>query len=176
MQRMIAVAMFLAWPAAASAEVVSSSGNGFHVRQEVRLVVPPRAVFDAFGRIGGWWDKAHTYSGNPANLSLSLTPGGCLCERLPGGGGIEHLRVVYVDPGQRLILTGALGPLLYEAVSGVMDVKVEGIAGGSRLVLDYRASGFAAGGADRLAPAVDAMLAGQLKRFRAFAAAQPKTR
>jgi hypothetical protein len=28
------------------------------------------------------------------NLSLQLRPGGCLCEILPLGGGVEHLRVV----------------------------------------------------------------------------------
>ena len=35
----------------------------------------------AFARVGEWWGKDHTYSGDSANLSLSLTPGGCWCER-----------------------------------------------------------------------------------------------
>ena len=68
-------------------------------------------------------------------------------------------------------MTGALGPLLGEAVTGVMRVSVERIAGGSQLTLDYRAAGFANGGGDRFAPMVDAMLADQMKRYRAFAAA-----
>ena len=55
---------------------------------------------------------------------MSLSPGGCFCERLPNGGGIEHMRVAFVDPGKRLVLTGSLGPLLYQATAGVMDVQV----------------------------------------------------
>ncbi len=55
-----------------------------------------------------------------------------------------------------------------------MDVKVERIAGGSRVVLNYRAAGFAKGGAAAMAPGVDAVLAEQMKRFRAYAAAAPK--
>ena len=51
-----------------------------------------------------------------------------------------------------------------------MTVQVEKIAGGSRLTLNYRASGFANGGGDKFAPKVDSMLADQLRRFRAFAA------
>jgi hypothetical protein len=160
----------------AAAEVVSSSSNGFEVRETVNLAVKPEVAFAAFGNIGAWWDPAHTYSGKSSNLSLSLTPGGCFCERFPDGGGIEHLHVAYVDPGKHVILTGALGPLLYEATSGVLDVQVKPIAGGSQVTLDYRAAGFFKGGADKLAPAVDAVLAGQLKRYRAFAAARPQTR
>ena len=77
--------------------------------------------------------------------------------------------MTYVEPGKELVLTGALGPLLYEAVAGVMHVKAEPIAGGSRLIIDYRAAGFANGGAEKLAPAVDKVLAEQTDRLRAFA-------
>ena len=35
------------------------------------------------------------------------------------------MRVTYVDPGKRIVLTGSLGPLLYEATAGVMDVQFE---------------------------------------------------
>lgn len=160
----------------AAAEVVSSGANGFRVRQTVQLVVPPRIAYDAFTQIGSWWDGEHTYSGDPANLSLSVTPGGCFCERIPkNGGGIEHLRVAYVEPGQRLVMTGSLGPLLYEATTGVMDLKVERIAGGSRVVLDYKVAGFADGNGQAMAPLVDAVLGDQMKRFRAFAAKRPRT-
>ena len=62
------------------------------------------------------------------------------------------MRVTYVDPGKRIVLTGALGPLLYEATAGVLDVQVKSTAGGSQLTLDYKAAGFANGGADKLAP------------------------
>ena len=54
--------------------------------------------------------------------SLDPRPGGCFCEPLEGVGGIEHMRVTFVQPDERIVLTGSLGPLLYEATSGVMDV------------------------------------------------------
>ena len=171
----MAFVMMLA-PAMARAEVVSASSNGFVIRHSVAIVIPQPAAFDAFTRISEWWDAEHTYSGKSSNLTLSLEPGGCFCERLPNGGGIEHMHVTYVDPGQELVMTGALGPLLYEAAAGVMDIKVERIAGGSRLTLDYKVAGFANGGADKLAPQVDKMLGDQMARFRKFAAAMPKTR
>ena len=161
--------------APASAEVVSAGPNGFEIKHSVQLVAPPATVYAAFGRIGGWWAKGHTYSDDSANLRLSLTPGGCFCERLPNGGGVEHMRVTYVDPGKRVVMTGALGPLLYEATAGVMDVQIERLAGGARFTLNYRAAGFARGGAERLAPLVDQVLAEQVKRFRTFATASSRS-
>ena len=163
----------LATASPAAAEVVSASSNGLEVRETVNLVVPPAAAFDAFRNIGAWWDPEHTYSGDSGNLSLALVPGGCFCERLPKGGGVEHMRVTYIEPGKHVVLTGALGPLLYEAVTGVMDVQVKTIAGGAQLTLDYKAAGFATGGADKLAPVVDSVLAGQMKRYRAYATSRP---
>jgi hypothetical protein len=168
------VAICISSPAAA--EVVSASSNGFEVRETVALVVPPDAAYAAFSNIADWWDPEHTYSGDAANLSLNLVPGGCFCERLPkSSGGIEHLRVTYVEPGKQIVLTGALGPMLYEAVAGVMVVEVKRVAGGSQVTIDYKAAGFARAGAEKLAPAVDTVLGGQLKRFRAYATARPKT-
>ena len=151
------------------AEVVSAGPNGFHVRQSVQMVVPQQAAYGAFGAVGSWWNPEHTYSGKSANLSLALQGGGCFCERLDNGGGIEHMRVSFIDPGKRIVLTGSLGPLLYEATSGVMDVKFERIAGGSKVTMDYKVSGFAEGGAEKLAPLVDSVLADQFKRYREYA-------
>ncbi|HYX47449.1 MAG TPA: ATPase [Sphingomicrobium sp.] len=162
--------------APASAEVVNASANGFELLETVPLVVPPDVAFKAFGDLPAWWDPEHTYSGNSSNLRLELVAGGCFCERLPKtGGGVEHMHIVSVDPGKRVILTGSLGPLLYEATTGVMDVQVKTIAGGSQLTLDYKVAGFANGGADKLAPAVDAVLSEQLKRFRTYATGRPRT-
>jgi hypothetical protein len=166
----------LASASPAAAEVVSASPNGFEVREVVTLVVPPEVAFNSFREISSWWDPEHTYSGDSANLSLALTPGGCFCERFPkGGGGVEHLRVTYVEPGKHIVMTGALGPLLYEATTGVMDVQVKTIAGGSQLTLDYKVAGFANGGAAKLASAVDLVLASQMTRYRTYAARRPKT-
>lgn len=175
MKYLAAIAILAGSATPAAAEVVSASPNGLEVRQTVNLVVKPEAAFAAFGNVGAWWDREHTYSGKSENMSLALRPGGCFCESIPPGGGIEHMRVVYVDPGKRVVLTGSLGPLLYEATAGVMDVQVKSTGSGSQLTLDYRAAGFAKGGADKLAPLVDQVLAEQMKRLRAFATARPRS-
>lgn len=170
----VAVALGLAAPA--RAELVSAGSNGFEIRHSVSLVLPTEQVFASFARIGEWWSADHTYSGEAKNLSLRLTPGGCFCESLKEGGGIEHMRVALVQPGERLVMTGPLGPLLFEAATGVMDVRVERIAGGTRLVLNYRAAGFAKSNAAELAPVVDQVLGEQVKRFRTYAAKQGSRR
>lgn len=155
----------------AAAEVRSSNANGFEVEQRVELPIPPRALYNLFGDIPRWWSDAHTYSGKAANLSLALTPGGCWCEKLPGGGGVEHMRVAFVEPGKRVVLTGSLGPLLAEATSGVMQVVIAPTTQGSSLTLNYRASGFYNGGAPKLASLVDQVLAAQVRRIGQQAAA-----
>ena len=172
--RIIAALALLAVSTPAAADVVSASPNGFEIRLTVPLVVKPEVAFQAFANLPAWWNPEHSYSGKAENLSLALTPGGCFCERFPDGGGIEHMRVTYVDPGKRILLTGSLGPLLYEAASGVMDVQLKSRAGGSELTLDYRASGFFKGGADKLAPIVDKVLADQMRRYRAYATGRPR--
>ena len=173
--RLLILAGCLLFCSPASAEVLNSNEHGFEIQHSVNLVAPQAEAFASFGQVGRWWSKEHTYSGDAARMSLQLRPGGCFCESLDGGGGIEHMRVAYLQPGERIVLTGSLGPLLYEATSGVMDVKVERIAGGSRVTMNYRAAGFAKGGAAAMAPLVDQVLGEQMKRFRIYAAAAPKT-
>lgn len=116
-------------------------------------------------RIQSWWSKDHTYSGNAANLRLSLVPGGCFCESFPGGGGIEHLRVTYADPGKRAVLSGALGPLLTEAVAGTMDIELKREARATSVILTYRVAGFARGNGTAMALGVDQVLGEQLARL-----------
>ena len=161
--------------APAAAEVVGSSANGFEISHTVNLVVKPEVASAAFGNVAAWWNADQTYSGNAKNLAMALSPGGCFCERFPDGGGIEHMRVTYVDPNKRVVLTGSLGPLLFEATSGVMDVQVKSRGGGSQLILNYRAAGFHKGGAAATAPIVDKVLGEQLRRYRAFVTAQPRS-
>jgi uncharacterized protein YndB with AHSA1/START domain len=162
------VAVAMSTPAAA--EVVSSGSHAFETRQTVNLVIPVPQAYAAFARLNAWWSDDHTYSGKAANLRLALTPGGCFCETIPEGGGVEHMRVSVVQPNERIVMTGALGPLLYEAAPGVMDVKFERSAGGSKVTMTYRAAGFANGNGDKMAPVVDSVLGEQMKRFRTFAA------
>ena len=170
MLKFLAPLALMAWATPASAEVVSAEPHGFEVQEVVNLVIPQPKAFAAFGQIDQWWSKDHTYSGDAARMTLQMRPGGCLCETLDGGGGVEHLHVTYVKPGEEIVLTGSLGPLSYEETTGVMDGKFERIAGGSRVTMNYRAAGFAKGNAETLALAVDQVLGEQIKRFRVYAA------
>ena len=167
--RYFVIPLILALSAPASAVVVGASSHGFELRHTLDLSIPPAQALAAFGRIGAWWGKDHTYSGNAARLSLQLRPGGCWCEQLDGGGGIEHMRVAYVQPGERIVLTGGLGPLLYEGTSGVMDVQAKKTPAGSQLIINYRVAGFARGNGTEMALAVDGVLRTQSERLRAFA-------
>ena len=165
--RWIALAgLLFATPAAS--EVVSSSPNSFHLRQSFTVAAPPGAAFAAFGQVGKWWSAGHTYSGDSSRLTLQLRPGGCFCEQTATGG-IEHMRVTFVDAPKQVVLTGALGPLLYQAVAGVIDVRIEPSGTGSKVTMEYKAAGFASGGGDKLARAVDGVLAEQMKGYAAFA-------
>src|SRR5258708_36324901 len=92
-------------------EVIESAATGFLVRHTAAINAPPATVYAALtDGVGGWWDPAHTLSHDARNLSVDAKPGGCFCERLPGGGGVQHMSVVYASPGKLLRLTGAIGP------------------------------------------------------------------
>ena len=159
----------LALAAPANAVVVGADSHGFELRHTLDLPVAPAQAIAAFGQIGSWWSKDHTYSGDAARLTLQLRPGGCWCEQLDGGGGIEHMRVAYVQPGERVVMTGGLGPLLYEGTSGVMDVQAKKTPAGSQLMINYRVAGFARGNGMDMALLVDGVLRTQVERLRAFA-------
>ena len=168
--RTILLAGLALLPSPAAADVIGADGHALEVQTSITLVVPVSQAYTAFGRVNGWWNDEHTYSGKAANMRLALQPGGCFCEVDPKGGGVEHMRVTVVRPNERIVMTGSLGPLLYEASNGVMDLRFERIAGGSKVTMNYRAAGFVKANADKLAPIVDAVLADQMKRYRTFAA------
>src|SRR5262245_59739816 len=77
------------------------TSTGFLVKLEANINAPAAKVYEALiGQIGSWWNPVHTYSHDAKNLSIDPRPGGCFCEKLPNGGGVEHLRVVYIAPPQ----------------------------------------------------------------------------
>lgn len=170
MQLRLALVVLVAVSAPATAEALSADKHSFEVEEVVEIAPPPAGAFAAFGRIERWWSKDHTYSANSANLSLHLRRGGCFCEAVQGGG-IEHLRVTFIARPHRLVLIGSLGPLLYQATTGVMDVKSAPTPKGTRVTLNYRVIGFSKGDGDQLAPRVDNVLAEQLRRYRDYASA-----
>lgn len=150
----------------AEAAVVSSDAGGFVVREEVGF---PGGVARAWKRlvdVGSWWDPKHTYSGRSSNLSLTLKPGGCWCEKLGQGGFVRHLDVVLVMPGKALRLTGALGPLQAMGATGALTFTLRSTSDTStEVVAEYSVVGYSHEGLKSLAAAVDAVLAEQMKRF-----------
>lgn len=160
-------ALMAASPAAA--EVKSAEDNGFSIVWAATVAAPPDRIWAELGQVGHWWNPAHSWSGEAANLSLTPVAGGCFCEKLPKSkGSVEHLHVVFADPERLLRLTGGLGPLQSMAVSGVMDWGMKPVAGGTELTLRYAVSGAIPGGGKGLAPAVDGVLGEQFKRLTAL--------
>jgi uncharacterized protein YndB with AHSA1/START domain len=155
----------LALSSAAQAEVKSSTAGGFELENKFVLAATPAETYAAIGRIGQWWSSGHTYSGKAENLSLELKAGGCFCERLADGGTVEHMRVVFAQPGKTLRLQGALGPLQAGALAGTMTWALKPVQGGTEVTHSYVVGGYVAGGADKYAGPVDQVLGEQLKRF-----------
>ena len=162
------VLVMLPWTATQSAPQVTP--NGFLVKFEVSVNAPAAKVYDALvGQVGSWWDPQHTYSGDAKNLSIDPRPGGCFCEKLPNGGGVEHARVIYVAPREVLRLSGALGPLQGSGVAGTLTWKLTSGTDNTRLQLSYSVGGFIDGGFEKIAPVVESVLRVQLDRLKQFA-------
>jgi uncharacterized protein YndB with AHSA1/START domain len=151
--------------------------NGFLVKFEVSVNAPTTKVYDALvAQVGSWWDSEHTYSGDAKNLSIDARPGGCFCEKLPNGGGIEHARVIYVAPREVLRLSGALGPLQASGIAGTLTWKLTGGVDNTRIQFSYSAGGFIDGGFEKIAPLVENVLRQQLDRLKQFAETGKPTR
>jgi uncharacterized protein YndB with AHSA1/START domain len=167
---LIAAALALAAAAAtaARAEVVDAQANGFEVRREAVLNAPADKVYAALTLPSAWWNKDHTWSGSAANLSLAAMAGGCFCEKLPGGGSVLHMSVVYAQPGQGLRLFGGLGPLQMSGAAGHLGWTLAEKDGKTTLVQTYDVGGYSKGGLDKLAPVVDRVLSEQFDRLKAY--------
>src|SRR5258705_2740049 len=156
----------------ALAEVVAVAGNGFEIRETAHIAAAPDKVYGALLTPARWWSSDHAFAGSAANLVLDARAGGCWCETLPGGGSVEHLRVVYVSPGKTLRLRGALGPFQALAVAGVMTWSVKSVADGTDISFTYSVGGYAKDGFDELSKATDHVLGEQMERLKKLADAE----
>jgi uncharacterized protein YndB with AHSA1/START domain len=167
--RYIAVAAAVLATAPVEARVASSTPAGFELTERVVVAAPPAKLYAALLDVGRWWSRSHTYSGDAANLSIEAKPGGCWCERMPDGGAIEHMRIVYLRPGQAVRAQGGLGPLQGEGVTGSLTWTIKPAPGGSELTQSYVVGGYIRGGPEKLAPLVDGVMAEGLRRVKAYA-------
>lgn len=163
------IALALAAAAPAAAEVTASTETSFTVAEKVTVAAPPAKVWATLVAPSLWWNKDHTWSGSAANLSLDPRPGGCWCEKLPNGGGVEHMRVVYAAPGEMLRLSGGLGPLQAMPASAVMTVTLTPAADGKSTAVTFEYAVAGAPGLGQIAAPVDGVLAAQVAGLKAAA-------
>ncbi|HEX8056816.1 MAG TPA: SRPBCC family protein [Novosphingobium sp.] len=174
MRRFALAALELCLAAPAGAEVIARSDSGFVVRHVAEVTASPEDAWKQLVVPADWWNGAHSFSGDAKNLSLDARAGGCFCEVLPGEGekgwlhprgGVEHMRVVFVDQDKALRMTGALGPLQSEALQGTLTITLKPIDGGTRLTWEYVVGGFMRYKPEQIVPAVDKVIGEQLTRL-----------
>lgn len=163
MKCLVIAAALVAVPA--SARVVSVTPQGFELSERAVVKAPPAEVYRVLIDIAAWWDGAHSYSGDAANISIEARAGGCWCERLKNGGSIEHMRIVYAQPGAVLRAQGGLGPLQSEGMAGSLTYVIKPVAGGSEVTQTYVVGGYIRQGAEKLAPQVDAVMTAGFARL-----------
>lgn len=151
------------------AEVTTVSDQGFTSEHELNIAADPDRVYAALtAEIHLWWDAAHSYSGKAENFYLEARAQGCFCEKLPSGGSVRHMQVVFARPGKLLRLSGGLGPLQAMGVAGSMSFVLIAQGEGTRLMYRYEVGGYTAAGLTALAGPVDQVQLGQLNRLKAY--------
>ncbi len=160
----------------AVAEVKSQSDAGFIVGHTTEVLAKPDEVWKRLTLPKEWWNPQHSWFGNAAGFYIDAQAGGCFCEtkqeKGPNGessirGSVEHMRVIFAEPGKVLRMQGALGPLQSEAVMGTLTVAMEPLkdGAGTRLSFNYTVGGYMRFPMVKMAPAVDAMLGDQFQRL-----------
>ena len=164
-------AALLAVSGAAQAEVVASSDDGFITRDSAVVDATPMEVWLALISPGKWWNDAHTWSGDAANMTLRPQAGGCFCERIPEDadadrvtleGSVEHMRVIQAFPERALRMRGGLGPLQSEPVGGVLTVVISEAENGTQIVWEYVVGGYMRYEVPVISIAVDGVMSQQL--------------
>lgn len=174
----LAGAALAATASPASAEVVQADEDHFITRNEAVVEADPKATWLALISPARWWSSEHTWSADAANLTLTPQAGGCFCERIPEvqdnaritlEGSVEHMRVIQAYPEVALRMSGALGPLQSEPVTGVLTIalsKVETEQGeGTRIVWEYNVGGKIRYPVPVISTAVDGVMTLQLTRL-----------
>lgn len=158
------VATAITMPFMSSADVVSSSEQGFQIKIEQPYEGTANNGYQRFvDNVDQWWLDDHTWFGDAKNLSIDATAGGCFCE-IDGKKQALHMQVAYVDPGKTLRLVGGLGPLQSLGMNGTMTISFSD----GKVNLDYIVGGYPTTDFTQLAPIVDGVLQQQLASFAAF--------
>ncbi len=161
---LLAAALLASTPA--RAEVIEQADNGFVIHHEGDVAATPAQVWTTLIAPQGWWSKAHTYSGDAANLYIDSQSTGCFCEKIPAPegqrmGSVEHGRIVNVQPGRMLRMSGAFGPLQGEALAATLTITLKPEGEGTKLSWDYVVGGYMRMKPADIAPMVDKVLGEQ---------------
>ena len=155
----------------ATAKVVEQEDGAFVTRDSVMVTAAPREVWLALISPEKWWNKAHTFSGDSANLSLMPKAGGCFCERIPAEdsetvigleGSVEHMRVILSMPDQALRMRGNLGPLQSEPVNAVLTITMAKADEGTQITFEYAVGGYMRYEVPVISKAVDGVISQQM--------------
>lgn len=162
----------------AFAEVKTTSDTGFNIVHIAEVPAAPDAVWKRLLAPKDWWSKAHSWSGSSDGFTIDPKANGCFCElfqekgadgKLKTVGSVEHMRVIFAQPGKVLRMQGALGPLQSEAVIGTLTVAMEPVDEGkaTKLSFSYVVGGYMRYKVADIAPAVDKVLGQQFKNLTA---------
>ena len=163
------IGILLLFAMSAFAEVKDSAAGGFTIVHSFTVKGAPNEVYRKITLVGNWWSSDHTYSGDAHNLTLDAKAGGCWCERLPKtAGSVAHMQVATAWPGTLLVMTGGLGPLQSMGASGAMTFKLTAAGEDTKVEFTYVVSGYSPQGMSAIAPAVDGVLMGAMKRLQAY--------
>ena len=177
MKRMfIPAAILSALSSPAFAEVKATSETGFNVVHIAEVATTPDMVWKRLLAPKDWWNKAHSWSGSSEGFYIDPQANGCFCElfqdkgadgKLKTVGSVEHMRVIFAQPGKVLRMQGALGPLQSEAVVGTLTVAMEPAKDGktTKVSFSYVVGGYMRYKVPEIAPAVDKVLGEQFKNM-----------
>ncbi|MGI9516909.1 MAG: hypothetical protein ACR2NP_07695 [Pirellulaceae bacterium] len=155
-------------PVNAQAEITQSAADGFQIVVKQTTSLNPGAAYRVMIEdFANWYDASHSYSGVAENLSLDIAQH-CMLERLPGGGFVRHMEIVYQQPGQVFRMTGGLGPLQEMGINGALTFSFNEVEGGTEITLTYNVTGSSFQQLDKIAVPVDGVLEAQLERLKNY--------
>ena len=170
------IGLLAATASPALAEVKAASESGFNVVHIASVNATPDEIWKRLVSPKDYWNKAHSWSGSSAGFYIDAQANGCFCElfqetdangKVKTVGSVEHMRVIFAQPGKVLRMQGALGPLQSEAVIGTLTVAIAPSKdnAGTTVSFSYVVGGYMRYKVSEIAPAVDKVLGEQFKNM-----------
>jgi len=147
------------------------------VQHQTVIAGDAEAVWKAMIAPSRYWNGDHSWTGDAENFYLVPQAGGCFCEliRTTSGdniksseGSVQHMRVIYAHNNKLLRMSGALGPLQSEAVTGTLTMQLQPQGSSTVVRFTYKVGGYMELPVEQIAPAVDGVIGEQLARLSAL--------